>query len=339
MPRASQLLYPPGDSWSAAGLITGLRAGQLVTVEPHEPPFGELTLTGSDANYPHTLDWQSERTVPLLKNVLRLTAPNASFMTGPGTNSYLVGDAASGFIVIDPGPDNAVHIERLWQAVHDAGSQIRAIVCTHSHPDHAPGAQPLQALCQQRGEDQPPILGLPSAPTAAPDHAFRPDRALHDNECLTLTGANGITHTLRVIFTPGHAANHICLVLEEDALLFSGDHILNGSTTIVDPPDGDMSAYLDSLAKLDAACARGGIGFALPAHGHVISNLRDAIARLTAHRLAREAKVLAALRADPQGNLDRWVARAYGDTPATAWSKAKRSLLAHVERLRKLGMV
>jgi recombination protein RecT len=273
--------------------------------------------------------------VPLLKNVLRLTAPNASFMTGPGTNSYLVGDAASGFIAIDPGPDDAAHVERLFQAAH---GNIRAIVCTHSHPDHAPGAQPLQALCEQSGQ-KPPILGLPSAPTAKLAHFFRPDRTLRDGERLTLTGADGAAHTLRAVFTPGHAANHVCLVLQEDALLFSGDHILSGSTTVIDPPDGDMSVYLDSLAKLDALCAREHIGFILPAHGHVLTGARGVIARLTAHRLAREAKVLAAMQADPQGDLDAWVALAYGDTPPSAWHAARRSLLAHVERLRKLGMV
>jgi recombination protein RecT len=341
MPRISQQLYPPEDS-SAGIAITaaraGMRAGQSLIFQPHELSFGELALTGSSAQHPHVLDWQSEWPVPLLKNVRRLTAPNASFMTGPGTNSYLVGDAASGFTVIDPGPNDTAHIERLFQAARAAGGSICAIVCTHSHTDHAPGAQPLQALCAQHGE-QPPILGLPSAATAKPEHFFRPDRALHDGERLTRTGTDGVTHTLRAVFTPGHAANHVCLVLEEDALLFCGDHILSGSTTIVDPPDGNMSAYLDSLAKLDALCAREGISFALPAHGHVLGNARGAIARLTAHRLAREAKVLAALRAAPHGGIDRWVAMAYGEISSTAWNAAKQSLRAHVERLRKLGVV
>jgi glyoxylase-like metal-dependent hydrolase (beta-lactamase superfamily II) len=276
--------------------------------------------------------------VPLLKNVLRLTAPNASFMTGPGTNSYLVGDAASGVIVIDPGPDDAAHIERLFQAARAVGRGIRAIVCTHSHHDHAPGALPLQALCGQRGE-KPPILGLPSAPTARREHFFRPDQALHDGERLVLTGAAGITHTLRAVFTPGHASNHVCLVLEEDGLLFSGDHVLSGTTTVIDPPDGNMSDYLDALDKLKALCAREEIGFVLPAHGPVLSDACGVIARLTEHRLAREARVLEALRADPQGGVDRWVTRAYGDTPPSVHAIAKRSLMAHVERLRRLGAV
>jgi recombination protein RecT len=341
MPRASQQLHPLEDSSAGAAVITarvGLRAGRYLVSQPHELPFGELALTGSSAQHPHVLDWQSERPIPLLNNVLRLTAPNASFMTGPGTNSYLVGDAASGCIVIDPGPNDTTHIERLFQAARAASGSIRAIVCTHSHPDHAFGAQPLQALCEQHGQ-RPPILGLPSAATAKFEHFFRPDRVLREGERLALTGADGLTHTLRTVFTPGHAANHICLVLEEDALLFCGDHILNGSTTIVDPPDGNMSAYLDSLSKLDALCARAGIDFGLPAHGHVLGNVRGAIARLRAHRLAREAKVLAALRAAPHGGLDRWVALAYGDISSNAWHAAKQSLRAHVERLRKLGAV
>jgi len=340
MPRISQRLWPLEDSSSTQVTASrvGLLAGQLVTFQPHELPFGELALTGSNTQHPHVLDWQSERPVSLLKNVLRLTAPNANFMTGPGTNSYLVGDAASGFFVIDPGPNDAPHIERLFQAAYTTGGHIRAIVCTHSHADHASGAQPLQALCKQH-DKKPPILGLPSASTAKPEHLFQPDRTLQDGERLTLTGTDGVTHTLRAVFTPGHAANHICLILEEDALLFCGDHILSGSTTVIDPPDGDMSAYLDSLAKLDTLCAQDGIDFALPAHGHVLTHVHGVIARLTAHRLAREALVLAALRADPQGGIDRWVARAYGDISSESWPAARRSLLAHVLRLRKLRTI
>jgi hypothetical protein len=130
----------------------------------------------------------AERAVPLLRNVLRLTAPNPGVMTGPGTNSYLVGDAHTGFIAIDPGPADADHLQRLWQvATHPdgRGGNLRAIVCTHSHPDHAPGAAPLQALCR-RGADQPPILGLPSAPTARAASAFTPDRVLQNQELLAL---------------------------------------------------------------------------------------------------------------------------------------------------------
>ena len=317
-----------------AGLLGGTEARYM----EDEMPFGELALVCPDGQIVHPLDWQTERAVPLLRNVQRLTAPNPGVMTGPGTNSYLVGDPATGFIAIDPGPADAEHLDKLWRA---AGGDIRMIVCTHSHPDHSPGAAPLQALCVQAGRAAPPILGLPSAPTARAASAFTPDRALQNNELLALMGKapdGKITHTLQVIHTPGHAANHVCLLLQEDGLLFSGDHILNGSTTVIDPPDGNMADYLDSLDRLDALCAEHSVEFILPAHGHVlggpINGARSAIAKLKAHRLAREAKVLAAMQALPDGSMEDWVQHAYDDVPPRMWPVAQRSLLAHVERIR-----
>ena len=315
----------------------GLLAGKEARYMEDEMPFGELALVCPDGQIVHPLDWQSERPVQLLKNLQRLTAPNPGVMTGPGTNSYLVGDPATGYIAIDPGPQDAQHLERLWRA---AGGDIRMIVCTHSHPDHSPGAAPLQASCVQAGRAAPPILGLPSAPTARAASEFTPERALQNGALLTLTGQaldGKITHTLQAVHTPGHAANHLCLLLVEDALLFSGDHILNGSTTVVDPPDGNMADYLDSLDALDALCAQHGVEFILPAHGYVLGFARQAIAQLKAHRLAREAKVIAAMQALPDGSVEDWVAHAYADVPQRIWPVAQRSLIAHVERIRALG--
>ena len=312
----------------------GLLAGKEARYMEDEMPFGELALVCPDGQIAHALDWQSERPVQLLKNVQRLTAPNPGVMTGPGTNSYLVGDPATGYIAIDPGPADTEHLERLWRA---AGGDIRMIVCTHSHPDHSPGAAPLQQMCQRAGRAAPPILGLPSAPTARADSAFTPDRALSNGELLTLTGKGldgEITHTLQVVHTPGHAANHVCLLLREDGLLFSGDHILNGSTTIINPPDGNMADYLDALDRLDALCAEHGVEFILPAHGHVLGEARAAIAQLKGHRLAREAKVIAAMQALPEGTVEQWVELAYADVPPRMWPLAQRSLIAHVERIR-----
>lgn len=316
---------------------TGLVGGREVRYMEFDSAFGELALVCPDGQALHPLDWQSERVVPLLKNVQRLTAPNPGAMTGPGTNSYLVGDPNTGYIVIDPGPADPQHLEQLWRA---AGGDIRWIVCTHSHPDHAPGAWPLQAMC----ELPPPVLGLPSAPTARAASLFRPDRTLQNHELLTLYSkglegdfAYNSGHTLQVIHTPGHAANHLCLVLLQDGLLFSGDHILNGSTTVIDPPDGDMNDYLDSLDVLSHACTTLGVRFILPAHGYVIGGPDDealtAIARLKAHRLQREAKVLAAMQALPDGTPDDWLALAYADVPERMWPVAKRSLLAHLARI------
>ena len=321
---------PLWTSCPRAGTLAGKEARYMES----DMPYGELALVCPDGQIVHPLDWQTERPVPLLRNVQRLTAPNPGVMTGPGTNSYLVGDPATGYIAIDPGPADPEHLDKLWRA---AGGDIRMIVCTHSHPDHSPGAAPLQALCVQAGKARPPILGLPSAPTARTASTFTPDRSLQNNELLALDGQapeGNITHTLRVIHTPGHAANHLCLLLVEDALLFSGDHILNGSTTVVDPPDGNMADYLDSLDRLDAVCAEHGVEFILPAHGYVLGDARGAIAKLKAHRLAREAKVLAAMQALPQGSMEDWVRHAYADVPPRMWPVAQRSLLAHVERIR-----
>ena len=333
---------PLFTSCPRAGLLGGAESRHM----EHEAPFGELALVSPDGAIVHELQWQTERPVPLLKNVVRLTAPNPGFMTGPGTNSYLVGDPATGYIAIDPGPADPAHLERLWRA---AGDDIRAIICTHSHADHSPGAPGLQALCSVK----PPILGLPSAPTARANSHFIPERALTDDERLTLKNANGeAQHTLRVVHTPGHAANHLCLILEEDGLLFSGDHILNGSTTVIDPPDGHMGDYLASLDRLAALCDEHSIDFILPAHGYVLGDLRQtadnptappeggakaAIQHLKAHRLAREAKVARAMQAKPHGSLDDWVPIAYDDVPERLWPVAKRSMLAHVEHIQSLG--
>ncbi len=308
----------------------GLHRGKEARFMEHESPYGELALVCPDGQIVHPLEWQTERPVPLLRHLQRLTAPNPGVMTGPGTNTYLVGDATSGYVVIDPGPDDAAHVDRIVQAT---GGDVRVIVCTHSHPDHSPAARPLQARCK----GQPPVLGLPSGPSARADSGFAPDRALADGEVVTLQGG-GLTHRLQVVHTPGHAANHLCLVLLEDGLLFSGDHILNGSTTVVAPPDGEMTAYLDSLDRLAGLCAQHDIGFILPAHGYVLGDAPVAIAKLKAHRLAREAKVLKVMRAMPQGTLQDWLPQAYDDVPEAIRPVALHSLRAHVDRIRALGL-
>ncbi|MES2786825.1 MAG: MBL fold metallo-hydrolase [Pseudomonadota bacterium] len=317
---------PLWTSCPRAGMVNGVDTRFM----EHEMQFGELALVSPDGQYAPHLDWRCDDAVALLKNLTRVTAPNPGVMTGPGTNSYLIGDPITGYIAVDPGPHDMEHIERVWRA---AGGDIRMIVCTHSHPDHSPGAKPLQAMCKNR----PPVLGLASLPTARAASEFVPDRALLDRERLVLEGASH-RHTVEVIHTPGHAANHLCLVMVEDGLLVSGDHVLNGSTTVVDPPDGDMTDYLESLDKLSAACNAYGIEFILPAHGHVLGFAPQAIARLKAHRLQREAKVVAAMRARPHAGPEEWVPLAYDDVPPRMWPVAKRSLIAHVQRIEALGL-
>ena len=349
------------------------RAGYVTCKErrfmEHEPEFGELALVSPYGQVAHELSWQHERPVQLLRHIWRLTAPNPSMMTGPGTNTYIVGTPEKGFIVIDPGPDIASHIERILQATN---GDIVAIVCTHSHADHSPAAKPLQARMVEASNTVPmsltaefakhicPILGLPSEPTARDNAYFDPDITLSNQEQLGAYFRRPYDETpfeinLQVIHTPGHAANHLCLILPEDGLLFAGDHILNGSTTVIDPPDGDMTAYLDSLDTLHALCKQHDLRFILPAHGYALtacdaaqgqgdanSDTRGGAARviaaLKAHRLKREAKVIAAMKLKPQGTVEDLVPIAYNDVDAKLWPIAARSLTAHVERIHALKL-
>lgn len=351
----------------------GLMHGKEARLMEHESAYGELALVAPYGQIAHELSWQHERPVALLQHVMRLTAPNPSMMTGPGTNTYIVGTPQKGYLVIDPGPDIASHIERIMKATD---GDIVAIVCTHSHADHSPAAYPLQArvveatntvpqaLTQEFARHICPILGLASAATARDSARFDPDIELQDREQLGAYFRRPYDEqpfdiSVQVVFTPGHAANHVCLVLPEDGLLFSGDHILNGSTTVIDPPDGDMSAYLESLDQLDALCAGHDLRFILPAHGYVLSHCdaaqgapenngdarsdtrggaRRAIAALKTHRLKREAKIIAAMKLKPQGQMQDWLPIAYSDVDSQLWPIAARSLAAHVQRIQKLKL-
>ncbi|RRD67760.1 MBL fold metallo-hydrolase [Comamonadaceae bacterium OH2310_COT-174] len=311
--------------------------GREVRYMEHEPAFGELHLVCPDGQLLHELDWRHDQPRALLRHVQRLTAPNAGLMTGPGTNTYLIGEPATGYIVLDPGPDDAQHLQRI---VQHTGAQVRHIVCSHSHPDHSPGAAPLQALVQAAAGGLPSIYGMASGPHARRDSRFTPEQPLGTGDTLVLQGQLGdgrvVRHSLHALHTPGHTANHLCFVLEEDGLLFSGDHILGGTTTVVLPPDGSMQAFLDSLDLLQQACTRWGIEFILPAHGHVLDQAPQVIAQLRHHRLQREAKVLQAIEQAPQGTVDDWLASAYADAPRALWPVARYSLLAHVQRLAAL---
>jgi recombination protein RecT len=360
---------PLWTSCPRAGLIHGKEARFM----EHEAAYGELAMVSPYGQVNHELSWQHEKPVQLLQHVWRLTAPNPGMMTGPGTNTYIVGTPEKGYLVIDPGADIASHIERILRATN---GDIVAIVCTHSHPDHSPAAKPLQmrvveatntvpmALTSEFAQHICPILGLPSAPTGRESAWFDPDIALQNNEQLTPYFRRPYDETpfdisLQVIHTPGHAANHLCLILPEDGLLFSGDHILNGSTTVIDPPDGNMSDYLDSLDTLHALCKQHDLRFILPAHGYVL-NVCDAaqafpeqrgdaksdtrggaaraIAALKAHRLKREAKIIAAMKLKPEGSIEELVPIAYSDVDAKLWPIAARSLAAHVQRIRQLKL-
>lgn len=294
--------------------------GDIERFSEHEPAYGELELVVPDGQILHALDWRHETVVPLLHNVHRLTAPNPGFMTGPGTNTYIIGEPGA-WAVIDPGPDDERHVQRIAQFVGDG---LKYILCTHAHPDHAPGAVILKRLTGA------PIFGAPSGPNFRSEWKFVPDRTLSDGDRLML----GDT-TLRAIHTPGHASNHLCFLLEEDALLISGDHINNGSTVVIDPPDGNMGDYLRALhSLLDEK-----IDFILPAHGFVLGPADQAIRQLIAHRLTREAKVLGAVRRAESGDLEKLLPLVYDDVRPELHRVASRSLLAHLQKLCEDGLV
>jgi len=256
--------------------------------------------------------------VTVAPGVRRVTAPNPGVMTGPGTNSYLVGDAE--LALIDPGPELDAHRDTLLAAV---GDRLRWILCTHTHRDHSPLAR---AIKQATGAE---VLGHGVTPAdGRQDEAFRPDRALRDGEILDCAGAR-----LRVVHTPGHASNHFCYLLEGSGLLFTGDHVMQGSTVVISPPDGDMQAYLDSLERLLELPVS---AFA-PGHGHLITTPVEEVRRLIAHRLKREEKIHAVLVAQGPATLESLVRHAYDDVPERIHPVALRSLHAHLLRLERNG--
>lgn len=249
--------------------------------------------------------------------VWRVVAPNAGPLTGAGTNTYVVGRERP--VVIDPGCDEPEHLERVLAA---AGGRIERILCTHSHPDHSPGAGWL------RERTGAPVQGLPAPDDGYQDPGYAPDAGLEEGERIEAGG-----ETLRVVHTPGHASNHVCLLLEGAGLLFTGDHLMSGSTVIIIPPDGSMRLYLESLARL-----RGLPLVALaPGHGALMPRAIAEIDRVAAHRLAREAKLARALDARGAATLEDVLPEVYDDVPRFMHAYARHSLLAHVVKLVEEG--
>ena len=252
------------------------------------------------------------RVSELSARVRRIIAPNPGVMTGPGTNSYLLGREQ--IAVVDPGPDDTAHLDAIIAA---GEGRIRWIVVTHTHEDHSPAAAPL---ARATGAE---LWGAAAPDDFYQDHSFVPDVALAEYSCLRTA-----EFTLRAIHTPGHVSNHYCLLLEEEGMLFTGDHIMNGSTVVIIPPSGDMKEYLDSLEKLKACPLR----HLAPGHGELMPEPFAAIEALIAHRLKREAKVAKVLAAGA-GTLDELVLRAYDDVPVAMHPMAKYSLWAHLLKL------
>jgi glyoxylase-like metal-dependent hydrolase (beta-lactamase superfamily II) len=257
--------------------------------------------------------------VTIAPGVVRITAPNPGVMTGPGTNSYIVGTRE--LIVIDPGPAIDTHIMALRAAV---GERLKHILCTHTHLDHSPAAVQLK---QATGAA---LCGRIAPADGRQDPDFAPEVVLQDGDTIRAEGV-----TLRAIHTPGHASNHLCYLLEETRLMFTGDHVMQGSTVVISPPDGDMHAYFASLEKLLAL----DIAALAPGHGHVISTPHEEVRRLIAHRLKREDKVFDALTRKHPATLDELVPLAYDDVNERLFPIARRSLHAHLLKLERDGRV
>lgn len=249
----------------------------------------------------------------LQPGIRRLVAPNPSMMTGPGTNTYLLG--VEEIAVLDPGPVIGRHLEAIQRK---ARAPIRWVVVTHTHPDHSPAAS---VLAKETGAE---LVGIPAPVGAHQDESFQPDRVLADGDVLMSN-----EFTIRAIHTPGHASNHVCFHHEATNWVFTGDHVIDGSTVVINPPDGNMKQYIESLRRLRSL----GCAALVPGHGEVIHDPERAIDWIVGHRLEREASVVAALQANPDITARELVPHVYKDVDKKLYGLAARSLLAHLIKL------
>lgn len=247
--------------------------------------------------------------VELARGIRVLVAPNPGLMTGPGTNTYLVG--RGDLVVVDPGPDDALHIERIVEA---GAGRIRYVIATHTHADHAPGAASLAAATGAK------VLGFGARA------GFEPDGLLADGDVVAAGGSR-----LRALHTPGHASDHLCYLEETTNVLLSGDHIMGGSTVVIAPPDGDMAAYLASLRRVRALDPP--LAAIAPGHGLLLTDPASAVDEYIAHRLAREESIFSALVKRGIGTAAELGADVYTDVPAVLHPVAERSVWAHLRKL------
>ena len=238
--------------------------------------------------------------------VRRVLAPNPGVMTGPGTNTYLVG--IDEVAVIDPAIDDAGHLDAV---VGCGGDRIRWILCTHTHPDHSPGAA---ALKERTGAE---VLAFESR------DGLEVDTPIDDGFQIEAT-----EFRLSAVHTPGHASNHLCYLLEEERLLFSGDHLMQGSTVVIAPPDGDMTAYLKSLERVRSLRLRS----IAPGHGHLVEDPDALVGEYIVHRLERERQVLDAVAAGDRTTA-AIVDRLYPDLVEELVIRARQTVHAHLRKL------
>ena len=251
-----------------------------------------------------------------------VTADNPGAMTGPGTNSYLVGEQK--IAIIDPGPADDAHIAAMLAALDELGGELAAIVVTHTHPDHSPAAR---CLAEKTGA---PCYGREIAQDGFQDDSFSADTALEDGQRIELG-----EHSVLALHTPGHVDNHFCFLHEQSGLLITGDHIMQGSTVVIIPPAGHMGHYIASLRKmLDYP-----VTALAPGHGGLIDKPREEIEYLIKHRLGREEKVVRVLRDKYEGTLETLTPLVYDDVDESLHPVAQFSLWSHLIKLRDEGRV
>lgn len=252
--------------------------------------------------------------------VRRITAPNPSLMTGAGTNTYILGKGDT-LTVLDPGPAISEHID----AILNVGSEkIKHVVVTHTHPDHSPAALPIKEATGAQ------LLGNVVPDDGYQDTTFVSDHHFDHDEVWTAGG-----FSLRALHTPGHVSNHYCFLLEDEGMLFTGDHLMEGTTVVIIPPHGDMADYIASLRML----LDYDISTMAPAHGRLMEEPKAILEWTIDHRMARERKVLAALEKNPGSDLEQLVPMVYNDVRTELHGVAKMSLWAHLLKLRKEGRV
>jgi glyoxylase-like metal-dependent hydrolase (beta-lactamase superfamily II)/8-oxo-dGTP pyrophosphatase MutT (NUDIX family) len=302
-------------------LATGSKG--LRPVMPEEPAYAEIGRLDPEGHGTCSCELAPAQPVRLSPRLIRITANNGSMMTGPGTNCYLIGGGERNeWAALDPGPSDDTHVQAIIDA---APGPIRWIFVTHTHKDHSPAAQSLKARTGAM------LHGMAALHAEWQDTAFVPDVPLAGGESFALPGDS----TLHVIHTPGHAGNHLCYRLEEERMLFTGDHVMQGSTVVINPPDGDMGAYLRSLQELLAL----EVDWLAPGHGFLMPQPRRAMQHIIDHRLKREAKVLQAFGGGARQATDELLARVYDDVPPKLHAMARRSLLAHLLKLRDDGRI
>lgn len=302
----------PSEPWPAVS------QGEAVEVLPGESGYDEVRFLDPQARGTASVRIPVAEPVALTQRVTRITAPNAGIMTGPGTNTYLVRDDR-GFMVVDPGPSDDGHLE---QVLAETGGRVHHILLTHTHPDHSPGAAFL------RERTGAAVVGLPAP--ELPEHHPEPTPDRVPGDGTTIGYGSG---RLRVLHTPGHASNHLAFLMELDGLLFAGDLLMQDSTVVISPPDGDMSDYLASLKRMLGEP----ISRVLPGHGQLMADPNAVFDYLITHRHVRERKLLGALRAMGTADEKALLGHVYNDVDSRIHPVAARSLKAHLLKLEREG--